>query len=94
MTTDRVWQHKSDLAHLASEARVVVMHLDRLHVPPRLMEGSGPRIWQHLPGHTTAQVVQSVADMVGAPVDEIAAEVTAFVEQLAEDGLITSEDPP
>lgn len=86
--TQGVWRHKSDLAVVESESRTVVLDLDRLDVPPRLLQGPALLIWETLPGRTTEQVVAEVAAFFDLEPAEVADGVRTFLDDVAAVGLV------
>lgn len=85
----REWRIGDAVAwHVSDERRVVLVPLsDRPDV--RALEGSAARVWRALaePGSTEV-VVGRVARDVGADPDAVRADVVAFLEKLAADGLV------
>jgi hypothetical protein len=88
-----VWRHSGSAAYVESEDRVVVLDLDHLDLQPYVFEGSASQIWACLDGdRTEEEVVTDLAEAFGAPGDQVAHDVRAFIDRLAELGLIVSDD--
>ncbi len=84
-----VWRHARSLAVVESPDRVALVDLARLAEPPRVLEGSAAVIWQAVDGERTpAEVVRSVAASFEAEPGDIEVDVVAFLESLADAGLI------
>jgi hypothetical protein len=91
-----VWRRSPDVAVVDGDTRVVVLGLaDPATARPLVMEGPAAAIWHALaePG-TTHQVVERVARDFGLSATEVEADVTTFMEQLADAGLVTTEAEP
>jgi hypothetical protein len=85
-------RHSPRVAWVGEEGRVVVLHLDRLEELPVVLSGSGAAIWHAVDGSSDAdEVVLTVADEFGLPTEAVAADVRAFLDDLATRGLITTE---
>jgi hypothetical protein len=88
-----VWRHAARAAYVESDERVVVLDLDRLDRQPVVFEGSAAQIWACLDGdRTEVEVVADLAEAFGVPVEQIAPDIRAFIDQLAGLGLIVARD--
>jgi hypothetical protein len=84
-----VWMQSSSLAQVPSEGRVAMIDLDRLADPPMVLEGTAAAIWAAIDGRrTVAEVVDLVAEEYALAADDIRTDVEAFLDDLAERGLV------
>ena len=60
--------------------------------PPVVLQDSAAWIWL-LAAEGEENVVGAVAEMAGRPRDEIAADVTSFLDELVAQGLLTVDQP-
>ena len=85
-----VWRHAVEVAYVESEERVALLDLDRLDELPVVLTDSGAAIWLAVDGRRTDErIVSAVAEGFGAEVDQIAAQVRAFLQDLASRRLIS-----
>ncbi|QCX26749.1 PqqD family protein [Nocardioides jishulii] len=80
---------RTSVLHVGDAARVVLLDLDDAAHPPRILTGPAAEIWAAVDGRRSlADVTQEVAEAFGAPVDEVADDVSAFVATLLREGLL------
>ncbi len=88
----RSWLVSPRIAHVvSSEDRVVLLHLDRPSDRPQALLGTGAAIWLRLAPTAGSEPVAvdetellcELADMYGAEIDDIRADVGAFLDELA-----------
>jgi hypothetical protein len=93
LSADVVLEHSPDVAARLVGGRVV---LAPLHAPPGddlddlfTLNASGQAVWEALDGASPlTAVVAAVGERFGAPPDVIRADVTAFVADLLEKGMV------
>ncbi|WP_151084287.1 PqqD family protein [Nocardioides cynanchi] len=84
-----VWRRSGSAAYVESDERVVVLDLDHLDHQPYVFEGSAAQIWACLDGdRTEVEIVADLAEAFGAPVEQVAPDVRAFIDRLADLSLI------
>ncbi|WP_159450141.1 PqqD family protein [Demequina sp. NBRC 110056] len=84
------------LAHVDHDDYTVVLNLPRLQEQqsPYIFDGTSFAIWNLIDGtRTQEQIAAELADTYGAPRDQVAPDVDAFIAQLLDLGLVT-HDPP
>ena len=85
---------KKDLAWVeGAGGRVVILDLDRLSEPPRVLADTAAAIWGAVDGQRTEeQIVTAVAEAYGLEPVQIRDDVTAFLAELSELGLVVASD--
>ncbi|WP_201774777.1 PqqD family protein [Demequina salsinemoris] len=84
-----------DLAEVAHEDYTVVLNLARLNEQqsPYVFEGPSFEIWTRIDGtRDEAQIVDELVEQFGAPREQIATDVRAFLEELLALGLVEDAD--
>jgi hypothetical protein len=82
------------LAHVDHDDYTVVLNLPRLkeQQSPYVFEGTSFEVWTRIDGtRNQQQIAQELAEFHGAPLEQVAADVAAFVEQLLQLGLVTQQ---
>jgi len=90
------WRHRDALAVVATPERVVVLDLDALaeRVSPVALVGTGRAIWGLLDGRIDeSELVAQLASDFGVQGEDILEQVRAFLDSLADQGLLTREAP-
>lgn len=84
--------HKNpDLAVVGDDERVVILRLDDLAEPPRILDGTAVPVWEAIDGaRTPAQLVEHVALGYGVEPPAIETDVRRFLDVLAELGLVVT----
>jgi hypothetical protein len=86
-----VWERATGAAYVESAERVVVLDLDHPELPPYVFEGSGAQIWACVDGdRTEAEIVADLAEGFDVPVEVVAPDVRAFLDQLVDLGLVVA----
>ena len=85
---------KEDLAWVeGAGGRVVVLDLERLSEPPRVLADTAASIWRVVDGQRTEeQIVSVVAEAYGLEPAQIRDDVRAFLTELGELGLVVASD--
>lgn len=79
----RVWRRSPALAAVESPARVVLLHLDHVDVPARILEDTGAAIWHAIDGlRDSAAIVATVAAAFGIDESVIHDQVAQFLDDL------------
>jgi hypothetical protein len=83
------WVPKDELAVVTTEGRVVIQDLDRLDLPPLVLEGTGRSVWGSVDGgRTTDEISQAVAVEYGITPEAIRDDVASFLRELSLAGII------
>ena len=91
--SERTLCRNPDLAVVGDAERVVVLRLDDLAAPPRILDGTAVPVWEAIDGsRTPAELVERVARGYGVEVAQIADDVRRFVAELGELGLVVDGD--
>jgi hypothetical protein len=77
-----VWRRSSALAAVESPSRVVLLHLDHVDVPARILEDTGAVIWYAIDGLRDSDAIVSA---VAAAFDIDEASIHDQVEQFLDD---------
>jgi hypothetical protein len=78
-----VWRRSPALAAIEAPSRVVLLHLDHVDVPARILEDTSAVIWHAIDGlRDGAAIVSAVADTFGVDEDAIHDQVTRFLDDL------------
>ena len=89
------WRRATTAAYVesapGSQARVVVLDLDRPELPPYVFEGSAAEIWARVDGRTEAEIAADLAEAFGAPVEVVATDVRQFIDRLRDLGLVVAD---
>ncbi|GAA5035522.1 hypothetical protein GCM10025738_21450 [Microbacterium fluvii] len=85
------WRIGDEVAWTDDGYRIVVLGLDDPELQPCVLEGSAALIWRALAaGGTLDELTGAAADAVGVDPGAVAADVAAFISQLATEGLAGS----
>lgn len=78
-----VWRRSPALAAIEAPSRVVLLHLDHIDVPARILEDTSAVIWHAIDGlRDSAAIVSAVADRFGIDEDIIRDQVARFLDDL------------
>lgn len=86
-----VWSHSKAAAIVDDGTAVYVLNLARLNADciPRAFQGPAAEIWRRLDGaNDLGSIAAGLADTFGVDATEVHSDLTAFVDQLAADGLV------
>jgi hypothetical protein len=82
-----------ELAVVGDAERVVVLRLDDLTAPPRILDGTAVPVWEAIDGsRTPAELVERVARGYGVEPALIDGDVRRFLAELADLGLVVTGD--
>lgn len=94
----RPWARVRDLAVVESPSRAAILDLRALANPPIILEGTAAAIWWLVDGtRRTEEIVTEVASAYDITAAEVAEQVAAFLEELADQHLVecsTESDDP
>jgi hypothetical protein len=86
---DTVWRRSTETAYVESPDRTVVLDLDHLDRAPYVFEATAAQIWSHIDGVCSErEIVTALARVYDAPVEALARDVRAFLDQLEGLGLV------
>ena len=78
-----VWRRSPALAAIEAPSRVVLLHLDHVDVPARILEDTGAVIWHAIDGlRDSAAIVSAVAEEFGIDETMIHDQVAQFLDDL------------
>jgi hypothetical protein len=90
-TDDLVWRRSADTAYVESPDRTVVLDLDHLDRAPYVFEATAAQIYGQVDGiRTETEIVAALAERYDAPIEALARDVRAFLDQLERLGLVLS----
>ncbi|GAB3855697.1 hypothetical protein GCM10028801_11720 [Nocardioides maradonensis] len=85
----RVLAVKAAVAVSMTGDRVTLLDLDRLELPPLVLEGSAASVWRAIDGVSSVDAIcDDLADAYELPVSTISADVVALLEDLVGRGLL------
>jgi hypothetical protein len=89
-----VWRRSPALAAVESPSRVVLLHLDHVDVPARILEDTSAVIWHAIDGLSdSAAIVASVAAQFGIDEAAIHDQVAQFLDDLRAAELVETSIP-
>lgn len=87
--TSRLWSHRPSLVEVESETRVVLLDLDDLAHPPRILAGPAAAVWVAADGsRDTDAVCAEVASYFEVSAPELRTDVGDFLAHLVSEGLL------
>ena len=90
-----VWRRSRSIAAVESPQRAVVVDLDHLEAPARILVGAGASIWGLINGERpVADIVEAIAAEAKVDRDEAMVGVLAFLRELHSSGLIIEARTP
>lgn len=82
--TQHVWRQCDHIAYVDSDERVVLLDLSQAQDEPRVLSASASAVWRAVDGNRNdAEVAAAVADWYSVATDVVAADVYAFLDELA-----------
>ncbi|WP_110239373.1 PqqD family protein [Nocardioides gilvus] len=87
--TSHLWSRRSSLVEVESETRVVLLDLDDLAHPPRILAGPAAAVWVAADGsRDTEAVCAEVARYFEISAQDIRTDVETFLSDLVAEGLL------
>lgn len=87
--TSHLWSHRSSLVEVESETRVVLLDLDDLAHPPRILAGPAAAVWVAADGtRDTEAICAEVARYFEISAPDVQADVETFLADLVSEGLL------
>lgn len=87
--TDGRWSHRPTLVEVESETRVVLLDLDDLAHPPRILAGPAAAVWVAADGsRDTEALCAEVARHFDISAADVRTDVESFLADLVTEGLL------
>lgn len=84
-----LWSHRASLVEVESETRVVLLDLDDLAHPPRILAGPAAAVWMATDGsRDTEAVCAEVAHYFAISAEDVRTDVETFLADLSAEGLL------